>query len=62
MSPNTGGNEYHSDSEWEAMWLAEHRRHRVDAGTGSHLVCSTCGSVLNVTTQSLPEALEKLGR
>lgn len=62
MTPKHTDSEYYSDAQWESMWIAEHRGHKVDLGTGNHLVCSTCGALLNVTTRPLTEAFEAVCR
>ena len=58
MSPDDVAYEYYSNAEWEAMWIEEHGRHMVGAGTANWLVCRTCSSVLHVTTQPSFEVLK----
>lgn len=60
MGPKEANYKYYSDAEWETIWITEHGRHSVHLGTGSHLVCSTCLTVLNVTTRSPVELFESL--
>lgn len=51
---------YPTDAEFEAKWIEEHRRHRVEADAGNWLMCLTCGIPLKLVTTDARIAVRKI--